>query len=109
MIIELDGRRVRRPGWEIWKKRGASEYFLILCAWGSNFPVVKENPRWQGYWWVPTAHGGDLACTAPAAKECRIVSWNATPVEIREKMRECILRIEKVGLPHERDESIFDL
>lgn len=107
MIIEIDGKRVRREGWEVWRKRGdkSGELYLMMLINSRTYPDAPIA-HW-GFWHVPAERGGDLATTGPEWADCYAVSWRKLPEDFRLLALTAIEHVRKAGTPHSRDESIF--
>ena len=105
MIIEIDGKRVRRAGWEVWKQRGKRKLYLMLLINSTTYPDAP--PQHGGWWNIPVEHGGNLAMTGPSFVGCYNVSWRKLDALFRADVVEAITKVESAGTPHSRDEHIY--
>jgi hypothetical protein len=106
IIVDRNGKKRRNNGYEVWRKKGTGENFLMLL-----FDRLKPDnhlPVSMGGWWhIPVEHGGRLAMTGPDYRECYPVSWAKLPEDFCQKALVAIEHIETHGTPMENDESVF--
>jgi len=101
MIVEINGKRKRKSGFQTFKIKGQDKYELRMYPKG-HMPVNIE-----------LKYGGKLATSVGThfgsgeKIESYEVSYNKLPAAVQQQVVECITYIESNGSPIENDESVF--
>ena len=103
IITDSKGIRRRKLGYEVLRKRGTKQFFLMLRV---NSQTQPSHPfSMHGFWNI--LRGGKLAMTGPSWQECYTVPWSKLPNCMRTEVRTAIEYIEEHGTPMLNDESVF--
>ena len=103
IITDRQGQRKRKLGYEVIRKRGTNNFFLMLTINSRTQPPHPLNQ--YGRWNILS--GGKLAMTGPSWRDCYSVPWSKLPDCMRNEVLTAIEYIEEHGTPMQNDESVF--